>query len=363
MSLCFHKCANLWCFLVVFCLCYFLETITFTYLISAVQSVERQFQIPSSKSGTLIAASDIGYVLTVVVLAYVGSKGNRARWIGGGCVLISLACFLASMPNFIFPNNQERIYSHDFVVQALVPKLEDTTWANVSADPFLTEKFIQFRKFKDTTGKPDLGMSATPKFFITEPVTVERRFFTTSPLHQPSTAKVTTERLTTLPPTTKATTQPPVPTIKHIDEDDLDEGSGIITLEDLEEGDVDEHVPPDISRIVKRDIRQPLVPLETFLTFVNRTLPDNVTNLLKIGSNLPFMFCNTAVNKLKKYMTSEKCKEQQTNNVAYGIVFVAISFIGVGHSMPWTLGMPLIDDNVSKKNTPFFFGNDEIVSF
>ena len=41
-------------------------------------------------------------VLFVVVLSYFGSKGNRARWIGGGCLLISLACLIIALPHFIF---------------------------------------------------------------------------------------------------------------------------------------------------------------------------------------------------------------------------------------------------------------------
>jgi hypothetical protein len=40
-----------------------------------------------------------------------GSKGNRARWIGGGCLLIALANFLISSSNFVFPASRPRLAS------------------------------------------------------------------------------------------------------------------------------------------------------------------------------------------------------------------------------------------------------------
>jgi hypothetical protein len=36
-------------------------------------------------------------------------------------------------------------------------------------------------------------------------------------------------------------------------------------------------------------------------------------------------------------------------------IFVAMLIMGVGRTMPWSLGIPLIDDNVSKKNMPIYF--------
>lgn len=90
-------------FLSLFALVYFLEAIGGSYMVSAVQSIERQFQIPSKVSGFLISASDISYVPTVIFISYFGGKGNRAKWIGAGCVIIALAHIMTATPNFIFP--------------------------------------------------------------------------------------------------------------------------------------------------------------------------------------------------------------------------------------------------------------------
>lgn len=350
MLACVKKCANIWCFLVVFCLCYFLETVTFTYLVSAVQSVERQFQISSKKAGTLIAASDIGYVLTVVVLAYLGSKGNRARWIGGGCVLISLACFLAALPSFIFPN-EEPIYSHEFVVKTLVPKSDDPnlTVGWIMSDPFLKRKFIEFHQ-KDATPANENGL----KFIPTMPPIILNE-----PKSQSTKRTPIPIRSTSSPVPVRSTPAP----VKPKTENEEGSGAGVID-EDLEEGDddngdgalMDDQNVPRIIRDVAVQESKTILPLTQFLAFAEASLSQNDTISLKAACNLPFSFCNATVSKLKAAMADEKCKETRTNYMAYGIVFLAISCIGVGHSMPWTLGMPLIDDNVKKQNTPFFFG-------
>ena len=93
---------------------YYLESIGGTYIISVVQSMERQFQIPSTWSGTMISAQDFGmssnstspwfsgYVPTVIILSYLGSRGNRARWIGGGCIAVSIAHMTIASPHFLF---------------------------------------------------------------------------------------------------------------------------------------------------------------------------------------------------------------------------------------------------------------------
>lgn len=211
--------SRLWSFLVVFCVCYLLETITFTYLISVVTSVERQLHIPSRQSGTLVSASDVGYVLTVVLLAHCGNKGNRARWIGAGCLLISAACLLGAMPGLLVPASGIMV-DRRFVQQALQrgDRLESASLTNIS---------------------------------------------------------------------------------------------------------------------------------------------DSLVQELKHKSGLPFDLCDVEVQSLRGAINEEKCKERTLASGAHSwgfvVVFGAIALIGVGHSMPWTLGMPLIDDNVSRKDTPFFF--------
>jgi len=92
-------------FFVVFMTVYFLESIGGFYMTTAVVSIEKQFQIPSRTSGTMISAGDFGYIPSVIFVAYLGGKGNRARWIGMGCILIAIANILISSSNFLFADN------------------------------------------------------------------------------------------------------------------------------------------------------------------------------------------------------------------------------------------------------------------
>ncbi|RCN33309.1 hypothetical protein ANCCAN_15567 [Ancylostoma caninum] len=66
-----HKIA---CFFVVFGTVYFLESIGGFYMTSAVVFIEKQFQIPSRLSGTMVSAGDFAYIPVVVFTSYFGGK-------------------------------------------------------------------------------------------------------------------------------------------------------------------------------------------------------------------------------------------------------------------------------------------------
>ncbi|CAD6189259.1 unnamed protein product [Caenorhabditis auriculariae] len=97
---------RIYVFLALFTVVYFLEAIGGSYINSAVQNIERQFQMSSKTSGMMIAASDFGYIPCVVFTAYFGSKGNRAKWIGGGAIIVSVSYLLLASPNFLFPKGK-----------------------------------------------------------------------------------------------------------------------------------------------------------------------------------------------------------------------------------------------------------------
>jgi hypothetical protein len=77
-------------------------------------AIEKQFQIPSKISGLMVSASDFGYIPTVVFVAYMGGKGNRAKWIGAGCIMISVANVIISSSNFLFPVDRINLENSEF---------------------------------------------------------------------------------------------------------------------------------------------------------------------------------------------------------------------------------------------------------
>lgn len=103
-------------FFVLFLLVYFLESIGGFYMTSAVVMIEKQFQIPSKVSGLMVSASDFGYIPTVAFVAYLGGKGNRSKWIGGGCMLIAIANVIIATSNFLFPVDRVELQNSQFEI-------------------------------------------------------------------------------------------------------------------------------------------------------------------------------------------------------------------------------------------------------
>ncbi|EJW76485.1 hypothetical protein WUBG_12607, partial [Wuchereria bancrofti] len=98
-------------FFILFLTVYFLESIGGFFMASVVVSIEKQFQISSRMSGLMVSAGDFGYIPSVVFVSYFGSKGNRARWIGAGSLMIAFANILISMSNFLFPMQNTQLNS------------------------------------------------------------------------------------------------------------------------------------------------------------------------------------------------------------------------------------------------------------
>ena len=65
---------------------------------------------------------------------------------------------------------------------------------------------------------------------------------------------------------------------------------------------------------------------------------------------------STNANALQKAQCTEPA-----NIIAYIIVFVGLILMGIGSTLPYTLGMPLIDDNVKQKSLPKYFGAMQFV--
>uniref|UniRef100_A0AC35THQ7 Solute carrier organic anion transporter family member n=1 Tax=Rhabditophanes sp. KR3021 TaxID=114890 RepID=A0AC35THQ7_9BILA len=123
--------ARLYLFIGIFVLVYFLESIGGSYLVSAVQAIERQFQIPSKVSGFLVSASDMGYIPSVIFVSYYGGLSNRAKWIGFGTILIALAHISIAMPNFIFPVQQPKLNLTKIEIQLMPSNLLISTEASI----------------------------------------------------------------------------------------------------------------------------------------------------------------------------------------------------------------------------------------
>ncbi|GMT08880.1 hypothetical protein PFISCL1PPCAC_177, partial [Pristionchus fissidentatus] len=211
-------------FFFVFGLVYFLESIGGFYMTSAVVFIEKQFNIPSRLSGTMVSAGDFAYIPVIIFTSYFGGRGNRAKWIGAGCILISIANFLISSSNFLFPRT-----SYEQNLQSVSAEL------SARVDQIVSSEF---------------------------------------------------------------------------------NSSGV------------SFVPRDT---VSREID------------------------LKVLTALPYAFCDREINGLRVGQSQGECAANPPSLGPFLMIFGGLLILGVGRTMPFSLGLPLMDDNVKKSNLPVYF--------
>lgn len=64
------------------------------YINSVITTIEKRFEIPSSLSGLIASSYEIGNVITVIFVSYLGSRRHIPVWIAIGTIFISLKNWL-----------------------------------------------------------------------------------------------------------------------------------------------------------------------------------------------------------------------------------------------------------------------------
>ncbi|CDW54664.1 OATP domain containing protein [Trichuris trichiura] len=97
-----------------------------------------------------------------------------------------------------------------------------------------------------------------------------------------------------------------------------------------------------------------LLGILKFSCFAKLTF-DEVNNIVTASfssekwSQLMLSHCNEMIMTVKKILQMEKCQTVNMNRIAVGIILFSMVLIGIGHCIP------IIDDNVKRQNSPFFF--------
>ncbi|VDK79239.1 unnamed protein product [Litomosoides sigmodontis] len=231
-------------FFTLFLTVYFLESIGGFFMASVVVSIEKQFQISSRMSGLMVSAGDFGYIPSVVFVSYFGSKGNRARWIGAGSLMIAFADILIGMSNFLFPVRTAQLNS------ALIGESSVTAAA--------------------------AGWS---------------------------------------------------------------------------------HLNGSMQASAFSNYAWSFSAVESFPSFLQQSDQLNATEISKIriliGS--PLSFCSKMFNALKQEISGMRCSSGLSNVGPFVTIFAGLLILGIGRTMPYSLGLPLIDDNVKRQNLPLYF--------
>ncbi|CAJ0955370.1 unnamed protein product, partial [Mesorhabditis belari] len=284
------------------------------YIISAVQNIERQFQITSKLSGILVSANDIGYIPTVIFISYFGSKGNRARWIGLGTVMMAITYWSIASPNFLFPVVVQQANTSDILAQ-LQPSAEallpNASLATLLAYPLIKDRLpVDMIKNLMLVDANDTSISTmapiSKNMIIVSNMTKDSAYYTYS---------IEPKLMQTILTTGKAV---------------LDKEESVDKLIDL---------------------------LREFVQNQNNStnLKDDLKKIRR-SAIAPFAVCGNLINKLRLHLWDLRCMESSSSFEPYSIMFMSLFFLGVGRTMPWSLGIPLLDDNVKAKNSPLLFG-------
>lgn len=75
------------------------------YINSVITTIEKRFEIPSSLSGLIASSYEIGNVITVIFVSYLGSRRHIPVWIGVGAVIMGVGSIMFMVPHFVAEEN------------------------------------------------------------------------------------------------------------------------------------------------------------------------------------------------------------------------------------------------------------------
>uniref|UniRef100_A0A8D0HUL7 Solute carrier organic anion transporter family member n=1 Tax=Sphenodon punctatus TaxID=8508 RepID=A0A8D0HUL7_SPHPU len=82
------------------------KTMSGAYMNSMLTQIERRFDIPASLVGVINGSFEMGDLLVIAFVSYLGAKLHRPRMIALGCIVMSLGCLLISLPHFLMGRYQ-----------------------------------------------------------------------------------------------------------------------------------------------------------------------------------------------------------------------------------------------------------------
>lgn len=71
------------------------------YINSVITTIEKRFEIPSSLSGLIASSYEIGNVITVIFVSYLGSRRHIPVWIAVGSIVMGIGSVVFTVPHFI----------------------------------------------------------------------------------------------------------------------------------------------------------------------------------------------------------------------------------------------------------------------
>lgn len=82
------------------------------YINSVITTIEKRFEIPSSLSGLVASSYEIGNVITVIFVSYLGSRRHIPVWIAVGAVIMGAGSLIFMIPHFVAEPTHETILTN-----------------------------------------------------------------------------------------------------------------------------------------------------------------------------------------------------------------------------------------------------------
>ncbi|KAJ8986265.1 hypothetical protein NQ317_009975 [Molorchus minor] len=103
---CIQRCAGIKFFVLLLSFLVTLQqALSSGYINSVITTIEKRFEIPSSLSGLVASSYEIGNVITVIFVSYLGSRRHIPVWIGVGAVIMGIGSLIFMVPHFIADEN------------------------------------------------------------------------------------------------------------------------------------------------------------------------------------------------------------------------------------------------------------------
>ncbi|KAF8796519.1 Solute carrier organic anion transporter like protein [Argiope bruennichi] len=80
----------------------FLEAHIFSYFVGVLTTLEKRYAFESKTSGIILIADSISATLLSLLVGFYGGKAHKPRMIAIGMMLVSVSCFLTTVPYFIY---------------------------------------------------------------------------------------------------------------------------------------------------------------------------------------------------------------------------------------------------------------------
>lgn len=71
----------------------------FVYVVTS--TLERRFNLSSTKSGAISSAYDFTVMAIVVFVTYFGEKGHKPMWLGVGAIIFGIGSWMFTLPHFL----------------------------------------------------------------------------------------------------------------------------------------------------------------------------------------------------------------------------------------------------------------------